>query len=237
MAYSRADATLVRPGMIKDINREWESIRHLGQRQSYPAGHELRFEGEHFDDFIYLFSGKIISFYLKEDGTSTIAIFYERGVLLNEKVAILGFCESPTRYVCETPVTAYRFAAALLNDPLFRQRYPNLLYSMLAGQALKNATQEHMRSAMAGRTALQRICWYLLELSRLHGDRDEFAPELTQANVARLLGVHKSSMARCTAFLKQRGIVSRFTKNGLRIDDRERLREISLGRSGGIPAL
>lgn len=228
MSYSRSDAPLVRPGMIRDINREWESVCRLGERKSYPAGHEIRFEGEHFDDFFYLSSGQITSFYRKDDGAINIAIFYERGVLLNEKVSILGFCESPTRYICETAITGFQFPARLLNDPLFRQRHPNLIYSMLAGQALKNVTLERMRSAMFGRTALQRLCWYVLELSKLHHGRDEFSPDLTQASVARLLGIHKSSMARCMAHLKLHGIVSQFTKTRLRIEDRERLRELSL---------
>lgn len=223
MVYSRSNAVQVSPGIVGGVSKEWSTVNYLGKRKCFPASQLLTFEGEHFDDFLYLQSGKVTGIYPGVDGTSSVALFYESGVLLNEKVAILGYCNTPTRYVCETEVTVYVFRADLLRSSQFIQRYPHLIYSMLVGQAAKNISQELVRSSLYRRTALQKVCWFLLTLSNRNDNQNQFSPGISQISIARLLGIHKSSMARCVNFLKASGAISRFSKNLLQITDKSLL--------------
>lgn len=228
MAYFRSNAVHVSPGIVGGTCKEWSQVCHMGEKHVFPSGHLLTFEGDHFDDFLYLQSGKVTGIYLGADGLSNVALFYESGVLLNEKVAILGSCNNPTRYVCETDCIVYVFRASLLHSSEFIQKYPNLIYSMLVGQASKNLSQELIRSSLYRRTALQKLCCFLLTLSQRNNNQNEFAPGISQIDIARLLGMHKSSMARCVNFLKVNGIISKFSKNSLHIINKSMLEKYSL---------
>jgi CRP/FNR family transcriptional regulator len=53
---------------------------------------------------------------------------------------------------------------------------------------------------------------------------------LSQTDVATMLGVHQTTIARTVRTLRRQGIIGRFTKRELQILDQERLAAIAEGR-------
>ena len=77
---------------------------------------------------------------------------------------------------------------------------------------------------MQKKTALEKVAWYLDKLSDMDSRAMEISPGLSQSEVATLLGISRASMTRVVTALKEKGIVSRFTRRSLRILDKERLK-------------
>lgn len=227
MAYFYSENIKIFPGIVENVNNEWEKLLYLGERKSYQAKHMFSFEREDFDDFAYLHSGTIGVVNIKENASLHMEMLYEKGTLLNETAPILGQVRSPLHFLCKTDVVLYQFKSSLLHNPRFIQNYPYLIYSLLVGQVVKSSSQEMLRNGLVGRTALQKVCWYLSLLHEKNQCRTEFAPGLSQADLTQLLNIHKSSMARCINYLKQQGIIEQFSKRSLKIRSIEKLKQVA----------
>lgn len=68
-----------------------------------------------------------------------------------------------------------------------------------------------------------RLCDLLLQLSNPH------QPDLrmSQSDVAAMMGLHQTTVARLIRRLREEGIIGRFTKWELQVLDRERLRRLA----------
>ena len=68
-----------------------------------------------------------------------------------------------------------------------------------------------------------RLCDLLLQLSNTH------QPDLckSQSDVAAMMGLHQTTVARLIRRLREEGIIGRFTKRELQVLDRERLRRLA----------
>ena len=82
-------------------------------------------------------------------------------------------------------------------------------------------------SETGGGTAVKQVCLFLCGLSRLHGDKLDFNPQMTQEELAIFLGMHRATLVRALRVLRGCGALLQLTKNRLRIRDLALLQKIA----------
>lgn len=71
------------------------------------------------------------------------------------------------------------------------------------------------------------ICRLILSLSQKNGNSLRFSAEMTQQEVAALLGVHRTTLARILRRLISMGVISKFTNREVCIENRELLLQLA----------
>ena len=209
------------PGTVQNLSRCWEEVLHLGIREQYRKGSIFSFTGSRQGNFAYVRKGRLACLHSNRK-EKRIIIFVENGSLFNETYAISGYCEATPTHHCQTDVELYSFDKELLLSKEFFLKYPHLIRNCLFSIAYKLASYDAIHNVVGSMSPIERVAWYLCSLYKYKGTLN-MEPNLTQMEVAMLLGLHKSSMTRVMKILKEKCIVSRFTKSQICISDINKL--------------
>ena len=147
-----------------------------------------------------------------------------------ERVAtfwLAGFDDPDCRFYCMEDVELYRFPGTLLHDPRFVAEYPELIINLMVSMSTKVLVMHANLSETGGGTAVKQVSLFLCGLSRLHGDKLDFNPQMTQEELAIFLGMHRATLVRALRVLRGCGALLQLTKNRLRIGDLALLQKIA----------
>lgn len=158
----------------------------------------------------------------------------KKGCLFNEH-AVLGSSISLS-YTCQSPVHLRVFPAGILQDRAFYETHPRQVVNLLETLAIKEAICYSYMSDLSFSTARGRVCQALLALAKEHTGESVFAPELTQAEIASMMALHQTTVARVIKDLRAQNIIGAFTKKKLEILSYDKLveigKELELPREG-----
>ena len=220
------DIALARNACIRDANREWEEVLHLAKHRVYPKNsviphHEL-------PGIYYVAKGIVVISYTSSCGRERKALYIEPGSLFNEARSLTGYDPSG-RFTCIRDVELYAFPADLLLNLEFIRSYPHLIRNLLHTMGAKILIHYSFLADMGVGSRLAHIARFLLGLSAKHGNAEEFKPQVTQQELADLLGIHRATLARSLQQLKQMGVIASFTCNKILITDMPRLQRLAAG--------
>ena len=219
--------SLPAPGLRTRIPaRAWADILHLASRQVCPAGYPLVLEGEALTDFYYLEKGRLLISYAAQSGRERSIIGLEAGNLFNVSTALTGFDNPDSQYICKEETILWRFPGRLLHSPDFVCKCPELIIEIMRSLARKNLQMHETLSYTGPDVALIQLARWILRAADSRGS-DNFRPGITQQELADRLGIHRATLVRCIHNLKERGILSRFTRSALIITDMNALRELA----------
>ncbi len=220
------DIVPFKPGYISSLSRCWESVLHLGVTEHVKANQEFSFlsEKRYIGKFAYVKKGCLYSFIPLPDGSERLKLVVDEGCLIYDSYCAAGGCERLVWHRAKTNVEMVCFDGRLLHLPEFQKQYPFLIANVLRSTATKYIMFDALLECMQKKTALEKVAWYLDKLSDMDSRAMEISPGLSQSEVATLLGISRASMTRVVTALKEKGIVSRFTRRSLRILDKERLK-------------
>ena len=115
----------------------------------------------------------------------------------------------------------YAGAGTLMNVP-----------TIIAGD-IKNTVVTCIHSQHLGDASLVgtmgHVCRVFQEMSQKYGGRPRFSPDMTQQELAALLGIHRTTLTRILCRLKALNIIEKYTKNDLHILDMEALDRLARG--------
>lgn len=206
---------------LEGINAPWGEVLHLAVRSSYPKGHKTL--GSCLQGFYYIASGRVRLSYLNEDGEEYGKLILGEGCLFNETPALAGTSWYTVFFCCLDAAEIWRFDASLLEDEAFLASHPHLAINLMRSIARKASIFFFHLARTHSTTSMCRLCDLLLQLSNPH------QPDLcmSQSDVAAMMGLHQTTVARLIRRLREEGIIDRFTKWELQVLDRERLRRLA----------
>ena len=207
-------------------NTVWATILHLAARHAYPAGYPLDLIGAALTDFYYIEKGRLLITYTSQNGRERPILTIEHGNIFNASTALTGFDNPDSQYLCLDDTILWRFPGSLLTSPDFVRQYPELIINLM--QSLGNKTlQMHQTLSYTGPdTELVQLARWLSRAADDHGALS-FRPNLTQQDLANMLGIHRATLVRCIHTLRKQGIVRRFSRNALDIIDPNALHRLA----------
>lgn len=220
------DSALAKNACVCNANREWEEVLHLATHRVYPKNsviphHEL-------PGIYYVAKGIVVISYTSSCGRERKALYIEPGSLFNEARSLTGY-EPGGRFTCIKDVELYAFPEGLLRNLDFIRSYPHLVRNLLHTMGAKILIHYSFLADMGIGSHLAHIARFLLGLSAKHGNVKEFKPQVTQQELADLLGIHRATLARSLQQLKQQGVIASFTCRKILITDMPRLQRLAEG--------
>ncbi|SDP80208.1 Crp/Fnr family transcriptional regulator [Desulforhopalus singaporensis] len=200
---------------IRELNAPWREIMHLGKRKTFPQNSEIHTPSENV--FYFLDKGRIRLTGLAENGKERVILMLEHGVILGEIPHIHKsfdhFYILQTLSECEL----IAFPKTLLKDVDFCRKHPHLILNLIKSVAIKAGAffgQLYDSNLFDCRCM---ICRMLAQIWREHGEPATLSPNLSQTDIANILGIHRSSVCRVIRQLRDEKIIGQFSKNRLDI--------------------
>lgn len=199
---------------IEGSNTAWEKVLHKARRLSYPKHHEIPTSGS--GDFYYLISGRLKLSCLAADGQERIVMRIGPGSLFNE---VSHLHHSPHAHSLQTltPCEVAAFPGSLLDDEKFYREHPDLIRNLVQTLGLKAGAFFAQLFDSGLLEVRGRVCRMLYQLWEENGRKASFRPELSQGDMAAMLGVHRSSLCRELRTLREEGVIGSFSKANLEI--------------------
>lgn len=221
------DSKTSRAGLMHQMNRCWERVLHLATRVTHAPHSPLILTGQALLDFYYIHSGRIRIMHGQKNGQERAIIYIGEGNIFNEATAIAGFDDPDCQFYCLSHVELYRFSGKLLQDSIFIRENPELISNLMLSLSRKVLTMHATISNSGGRSSHAHVARYLCSLVELHNGALEFAPELTQDEMALFLGIHRATLVRSLQLLREKNIIACFRKHCIQILDIQELQNIA----------
>lgn len=215
---------------IAHINDVWEKLVPGSPRRTFPKGRvldlhkDMDFNGK--PGLYYIISGMLRLSYMGMEGEERTLLYAGPGVLLNvPSVLANDFGDSVATCMARTEVAI--FDAELLSDMEFARNHPELMIN-LVHTLCQHLVMHSQRLADASlENTVSRLCRIIRELSQ---GSSESSPNITQQELAYLLGIHRATLTRAIAKLRQMKVIGKFTKKELQILDPGLLEELAGSR-------
>ena len=217
-------------GIQPALNSCWEEILCLADKLDYPQGHHLVLNNTSY--FYYIKSGSLSLIQSMENGKNRIiSPIQEPGTLINiaHSLAkqITDFIEKGCYFYCITDVTLYRFDGSLLYNPDFICKHTHLISNLMASLGVKLLAHHTLLTCFGTGTAKQQICRFFYNISESFNGATELNPNISQTDLANLLGINRATLVRILQELKNNNIIIEFTKSRLVIGDKKKLSDIA----------
>lgn len=215
---------------VTGLNRIWQRLLPLARIRKFPRGSlldisaNLDFRGK--PGFYYIMSGKVRLSYMDQDGNERTILYAGPGSLMNiPSIMADDLADTFARCIGETQIAI--FDAELLASEDFVARNPDLMLNLVQSLCVHLVihTQRLAESYLAN--TLGQVCRWVLELAQHNGGRTRLVPNITQQELALLLGIHRTTLTRALARLRKQDVLGKFTKSSLVITDMEKLRQIA----------
>lgn len=219
-----------RLAQVADLNRCWEQLLHFARRHVY-AKHAI-IPHQQGNSFYYLSDGLVGIFYTASCGRERLTLRVKPGCIFNEARPLSGLAPEG-HFVCMQPSVVWHFPEHLLGDPDFISGHAEQISNLLRSMGTKILTHYIFLAEMGTGSHETHLCRFIQAFMR--GSRQRNIPcNMTQEEVASLLGIHRTTLARLVRRLKKRGVISSFTARNITIEDPEELDMIANG--GQLPA-
>jgi len=220
------DTALARNACIRGANLEWEAALHLAVRRTYPK--DAIIPHRESPGIYYIAKGVVLISYIAPCGHERKTLYIKAGTLCNEARSLTGY-EPGGRFTCLQDVELYCFPENILTDLDFIRSYPHLILSLMRSMANKMLIHYSFLADMGTGSPLIHIARFLLALAINRGHTTRFKAEVTQQELADLLGIHRTHLARLLRQLKEMGILDSFTSRDTRIADMAKLVQLAEG--------
>lgn len=207
---------------LKEKNSIWRNALHLGIRQKVSKGFLWCFDSTTFS---FLDKGTVRLEGASSSGKQRIAFYIESGCLFREtNSSSSNTAQGVGYFIAMEDCVVYQFPIALFEDLNFIRENPDLVANCLTTLKQKSSilffslvsNNENISDGVVGR--------YLLSLAEKHG-ADTFRPDISQSELASIMGLHRSTVCRVIKTLRKEGILGSFTRYQLEILDRKKLQE------------
>ncbi len=225
-------SVLMKGSTVGRLNSPWERVLHLASRRRFRKGQTIDIgagmnEGEGGKpSFYYVMSGRIRLSYVGRAGEERTILYAGPGSLMNVPSVVADDVEN-TVVTCTEPAEVALFDAALLTDERFAAEHPDLMINLVQSLCVHLVIHSQRLAESALADSVSQVCRVVRELAQRHGGCDCFAPDMTQQELARLLGMHRTTLTRILCRLRDMHVLGKFTRHELRILDRTRLDELA----------
>lgn len=229
----RISAISFHTAVLPPLNLCWKEVLDLADKLEFSQGTQLTLNTERENFFYFLEQGRLSLVHDTENGkTRPISTMEEAGTLLNVTHALArqmtDFIEKGCHFHCITDVTLRRFNGSLLQDEVFIRTYPHLIANLMASPGVKILAHHTILAHFGTGGALAQLCRFCFNLSDANGGAEEFAPGISQTQLARLLGMDRATLVRLLQKLRRIGVILELNRDRLVIGDMKKLRQLAV---------
>ena len=225
--------------VFEHLCSSWCRITHLGTRQVFPKGALILDMEVPANGIYYVLEGQVDTVLYTLHGPEKVLYGIGQGSLFGEACCFSTGLTGEATVWARTACTLYYFKKETVEGTIARD-HPALILEMLGllGHILR-MYGVWLQDSLS-QDYFERVCRILVYFSRWKkGDALQSAQEvlihadLTQNDIAKLLGIHRVSVTKAVSRLKELGILRRFTKNELDIADFQGLCRLGLVQPSG----
>lgn len=209
---------------VGGVNTCWADVRHLGSTQIFEKNQII--DVSDAGNFFYIHSGRVKVTYLERNGQEMTLLFAEAGSILNVVSQFVADSKPPL-LTCLEKTEVVIFKGCLLTDKDFVSRHPEQTISLLTSMAVHLEIHSQQASDSSLLTSLSYLCRVFWDIYSQGGGKRVLDPDMTQQELADMLGVNRTTLTRSLHRLRELGVIGAYTKHRLVIDDPDRLRELS----------
>jgi|GEM_PF-987109 len=214
--------------IFENLCPSWEKIAPLGVRCVYPKGAQILNLESHVNGVYYVIEGSVEIMLYTLQGPEKVLFYVGPGCIFGEVSCFVNAesGESDEASVrARTDCVVVYFTREQIEGTIANQ-YPQLLLELIRATAYKVRMYGVLLRDSLSSDHFIRVCKMLVYLTRFKAgplvagqNRVAFQPEMTQNDMARLMGIHRVTVTKAVSRLKQMGIILRFSKSSLVIAD------------------
>ena len=198
---------------------------HLGSRRTFPKG-SLIFGLETPVNGVYFVKEGVVEILLYTlHGPEKVLFYVGEGCIFGEVTCFVTGESGEAIVRARSDCVTYFFSREVV-EGIIANQYPRLLLELLRASAYKIKMYGVLLQDSLNSDNFMRVCKMLVYLARFkgvdvaHGQKVvEIQPDMTQQDIARLMGVHRVTVTKAISRLKKSGIVDHFSKSSLVISD------------------
>lgn len=218
--------------IFENLCPSWEKVAHLGIRRVFPKGKEIIDLVTPTNGIYYVQEGSVEVPLYTQRGPEKVLFHVGKGCVFGEIscfVAGENYDEASVR--ARTDCVLVFFSREVIESTIANQ-HPQLLLELIRASAYKIRMYGVLLRDTLISDNFVRVCKMLVYLVQFKGADIQgqtqvvICPEMTQGDVARLMGVHRVTVTKAIGRLKAMGIIRHFSKKSLIISDFPRLWQI-----------
>ncbi len=213
----------IRPKLSFFIYNEsavWEKYLDHGVAMQLPKGNQLKVDV----DYVYFIKSGLLQF-SRIQKNDVLPNFYLGKNSLCCEMHVIGHTAQPSHYLALENSVLIRFPVKYLRKLIHSN--PELSFSIMESIGVKYSVLLTRVNEMGTHYLLRNISRLLLDMASYNKFAHTFTPAISQRELVDFFCVHRSSVNRIIATLRDQGIVGDYTKNRLEILDYAELIEIA----------
>ena len=218
----------IQPIILIDINKPWEKVLSIGTPVSFaarsvitPKDYSVAASGMY-----YILRGRIRLSNIATNGQEKVMLYMGKGTLFNE-IPMLQI-GSDYIFTCMETTDAV-FLPKKRITPDFIRDHPELFLNLLDSMSRKSRNFYSQLCGLRAFDSFVNVCRTIYSMHMFNREHGRVVPRLTQQELAAFLGVHRSSLHKALARLKDEGIISAYNRMHLDVFQPDRLREYAEG--------
>ena len=218
---------------FENLCPSWDSISHLGIQHIFRKGSQIIGLETHVDGIYFVKEGLVEILLFTTRGPEKVLFYVGAGCIFGEVSCFVGGESEEASVRARTDCVLYFFSRELV-EGLVASLYPHLLIELIRASAYKIRMYGVLLQDSLNSDNFTRVCKMLVYLVRFKGVEHgrgqvqlTVQPDLTQTDIARLLGIHRVTVTKSISRLKEMGVISRFSKKTLVITDYPALEKLT----------
>lgn len=219
--------------IFENLCPSWGEVTHLGIRRVFQKGSEIIGLTTPTHGIYYVLEGSVEVPLYAASGPEKVLFFVGPGCIFGEISCFApGEEHSDASVRARSDCVLVYFSRDLIENTITKQ-HPQLLIELISTTSYKNRMFSVLFRDTLNSDNFVRVCKMLVYLIRFRRaeqtDQKQISldPEMTQSDLARLMGVHRVTVSKAISRLKELGVLTRFTKKSLQIADYPALLELS----------
>lgn len=210
------------PLFMKDLNRPWEKVIHLGTPVSFPAKAVItgRKHGTEQSGVYYVKRGRVRLSNVTIGGQEKMLLYMGEGSLFNEIPMLTS--SSDYMFTCLENTETIFWTRKQITE--FIKEYPELVLNLMEAMGTKMQNFYVQLCGMSSYGAFVNVCRVLFSMHLFQRKGDIVVPGISKQELAAFLGIHRSSLHKALARLQDEGVIGAYTRNYLEITNLEALK-------------
>ena len=211
--------------IFENLCPSWRTILHLGIRRTFKKGSEIVDMMTPVNGVYFVEEGSVEVPLYTVHGPEKVLFYVGPGCIFGEVSCFVVGETDEASVRARTNCVLYFFSRNLIEGTIANQ-HPQLLIELIRASAYKIRMYGVLLQDSLSGDNFMRVCKMLVylvhfkEAELAHGQKQVIIqPEMTQRDMARLMGIHRVTVTKAISHLKKMGIIQRFSKRTLEIID------------------
>ena len=214
--------------IFENLCPSWQKIAHLGIRRAFARGARIIDMDIPLNGVYLVQEGAVEVILYTQHGPEKVLFYVGPGCIFGEVSCFVsaGTGESGEAHVRARSACVCYFFSREQIEGMIASQYPHLLIELIRAEAYKIRMYGVLLQDSLNSDHFVRVCKMLVYLARFKGVdiaqgqiQVTIQPEMTQNDMARLMGIHRVTVTKAISRLKRMGILRRFSKKSLEISD------------------